>query len=195
MGLLPIHLDTVSASFVQGVNDATPFNLPKIHQEDSLPIEFRLLKRLAPISSDPPFEVINLTGYALKISVGIAGNVYASQSTWTLDATATVLSGAVDLASVASGVADGTKLLFEARVTDPDGNNYRGIQETVWCKSVATSGAVVSPPVEVGITVTQAVAMFLPKGALAGITLVDTVTAQKYILYIADGAVKIDPVT
>lgn len=190
MGLLPIFLEVTRASLVRGAQDATPFTLPDLHQGTSIPIEFSLVRLTDPLSRTP-LETLSLSGYSLRISVGIEGTTYAAQTTWTANSTNTVLSGALDLRTAPLNALSSTSngLLFEAIVTDPDGNPYSAIQSIGWRKSVYVPGDMAPEVEDSPITASQAIALLgRPVGS---VPIVDSVTQAVHLLTIEDGAVMV----
>jgi hypothetical protein len=140
--LLPICFVTNDGGLVYSRSNQTGFVIPPLYQEDGLPLEVSAVKRINH-SPDVPFEVINLAGYALKISIGTANSILATQEAWTLSADGTSLSGTLDLNTAAiNALADTyTSARFEIRLNNGV-SFFRGQFEVVIKKSVALAGAV-----------------------------------------------------
>lgn len=134
--LLPICFVTNRGQLAYGPGNATTLELPPLYQEDGVPIEFSAVKRL--YETSPIFESIPLTGYALKISIGSAGNILATQETWSLNSAGTTLSGTLDLntAGIAALGSPAQTVTFEIRLSGSSGFFRGQFPVTIW-KSVA----------------------------------------------------------
>ena len=71
-GLLPINFVVNRKILCFSETDPKQVFLPAFYQEDTLQIRFKALKQIS-LMEPPFFEKLNLTGYALQVSVGTVG--------------------------------------------------------------------------------------------------------------------------
>lgn len=151
---------------VQSVTDASKYELPELHQEDGLTIDFRAVRYVGGISNQlmggAVFEVINLAGISLQIAVGIANTIYASTITWTPNEDSTILTGALNLNTAAiDALADGALVTFEIKLagTYP----YRGQFPVRIRKSVVLAETLGEPELDIALGRAEADAKYLPQ--------------------------------
>lgn len=194
MALLSLNFDTQTGKLVFSETQPTPFILPELHQEDSPTIEFRALKRIRQ-STAPFFERTALTGYDLLISVGIAGTIYASASSWTTSDSDTLLTGRLDLNTASiSALADNTECILEVRLFDGVGY-YRGHQNVRVRKSVATTGTLQAVVNDIALGKREASRTYVPQNSATGFTMVDEVTGELMIIHCRGGALLAEPIS
>lgn len=194
MALLSLNFETQSKRLVFSETQPVQFTIPDLHQEDSPTIEFRALKRVR-LNSAPFFERVSLSGYDLLISVGIAGTIYASTSTWTASDGNTLLTGRLDLNTAGiSALTDGTECIFEVRLFDGTGY-FRGQQTCVVKKSVATTGTLQAVVNDIALGKREASRTYVPQDGATGFTMVDEVTGQKMIIHCVNGMLLADPIS
>lgn len=194
MALLSLNFDIQSKQLVFSETNPSPFTLPPLHQEDGPSIEFRALKRVRQ-NATPFYERINFTGYDLLISVGIAGNIYASASSWTASDGGQLLTGRLDLNTVGiSGLADGTQAIFEIRLFDGTGY-YRGQTPCFIKKSVAVSGALQPVVNDTALGIREASRTYLPQQGVTSFTMIDEATGEEMIVRLFNGTLQASPIT
>ena len=112
MALLNLFFDTTKRAFVGGVTNPGGFRIGDLYQEDGIPMTLKALNRISTFAA-PFYEVVSLTGYSLQVSVGTAGSILATQTSWSLNAAEDEWSGSVDLnVSGIASLAHGTTVIF-----------------------------------------------------------------------------------
>lgn len=167
MALLPLYVVGNENRFVISETTTEGFSIPNIHQEDILDIKLTLLTRIRS-SYIPFFERVSLQGYSLYVAVGTAGSALASQNSWVISSDGYSLSGTLDLnQSGINSLADGTRLIFEARLSTST-TKIRAATEVTYRKSVILAG-VLSPPVsDVALGQLEAKRTYVSKIGAAG---------------------------
>ena len=194
MALLSLNLDTQLGKLVFSESQPVPFILPDFFQEDSPTIEFKALKRIR-LNSAPFYERTALTGYDLLISVGIAGTIYASAATWIASDANTILTGRLDLNTVAvSALADNTEVTLEVRLFDGIGY-YRAQQNCRIRKSVATTGTLQAVVNDIALGKREASRVYVPINGCTGFTMIDEVDGTEMIVRLIGGALKAEPIS
>ena len=194
MAFLSLNLDTQSGKLVFSETQPVPFQLPELFQEDSPTIDFRALKRIRQNVS-PFFERVALSGFDLLVSVGIAGTIYASASSWTASDGNTLLTGrlALNTASI-SALADGTECILEVRLFD--GVGYYRAQQTVRVrKSVATTGTLQAVVNDIALGKREASRTYVPQSGCTGFTMIDEVDGTQMIIRLKGGALLAEPIS
>ncbi len=194
MALLVLNFDILSKQLVFSETNPTPFTLPQLHQEDGPTIEFRALKRVR--QNAPPFyERLNFTGYDLLISVGIAGTIYASATSWTTSDGGQLLTGRLDLNTAAiSALADGTQCIFEIRLFDGTGF-YRGQAPCFIKKSVAVAAALQPVVNDTALGIREASRTYVPQNRATGFTMIDEATGEEMVVRLFNGTLQASPIT
>lgn len=194
MALLSLNFDTQNGRLVFSETQPTPFTIPDLFQEDSPTIEFRALKRIR-LNAAPFFERIALSGYSLQISVGIAGTVYASASSWTASDSNTLLTGRLALNTAGiDALADNTEVLFEVKIFDGTGD-YRCQQPVRIRKSVATSATLQPVVNDIALGKTEASRTYVPQNRATGFTMVDEATGEEMVVRLFNGTLQASPIS
>lgn len=194
MAFLSLNFDTQKQLLVFSETQPVPFNIPPLNQEDGPSIEFRALKRVR-LNSFPFFSRTTLSGYDLLISVGIAGTIYASASSWTASDGNTLLTGRLDLNTAGiNSLPNGTDCIFEVRLFDGIGY-YRVQQPCKVFKSVAVTGSLQAVVNDIALGKREASRTYVPQDSATGFTMIDEVTGQKMIIHCVNGMLLADPIT
>ena len=194
MALLSLHFDTQSGKLVFSETQPTPFSFPELFQEDSPTIDFRVLKRIRQ-NTAPFFQRIPLTGYDLLISVGVAGTIYASASSWIPSDGNTLLTGRLDLNTAAiSGLVDNTQTVLEVRLFDGVGY-YRTQQSVRIRKSVAITGTLQAVVNDIALGKREASRTYVPQYQSTGFTMIDEVDGTEMIIRLRGGSLLAEPIS
>jgi hypothetical protein len=193
MALLPLFLDMSGKRLVNKRTDAGIYVLPDFFTEDTLDIELTLFQRIS-WTTAPYFDYVDISNYALFISVGSAGSVLASQGIWTKNTENTIFSGTLSLNTTGINGLSGspTNKIFEIRLFD--GTNYNRAQfNCVIRKSVALEAAVTLPGTDTALGAIEASEIYIPYKLPPGrsITLVSADETKETMLYLDnDGTVR-----
>lgn len=196
MALLPLYWDVVNKRFVFSETNPRHFMLPELHQEDSITIEFRALKKIREAML-PFFEVVTLSGYDLLLSVGSAASILASAGSWVPSSDNKTLSGTLDLNTAGiNALADGTAQIFEVRLFDGT-NYYRGQTSCTIRKSVATTGTLQAVVNDIALGKREASRTYVKKEMAAGEGILwQSASGRKWIEYMHDdGSKRVEEVT
>lgn len=194
MALLSLNFDVQSGQLVFSETNPTPFTLPPLHQEDGPTIEFRALKRIRQ-NSAPYFERINFSGYDLLISIGTAGSILASGSSWTASDGNTLLTGRLDLnTSGISLLADGSTAKFEIRLFDGTGY-YRGQQDCTVRKGVALTSSLQPVVNDIALGKREASRTYVPQYKATGFTMIDEATGEEMTIRLFNGTLQASPIS
>lgn len=162
MANLRLYFDLLSKKLAIAKNGPYGYQLPPFRQEDVLELEISITRQIAFVISD--FELVNLSGFALRASVGaVIGTSLSTVSSFTPDESNTKLTGALSL-NVAgiSALSDGATLYFEIIATDAVGT-YGKRFTTTFEKAIYTSGSLVTPPDDVALGRAEASRLYLLK--------------------------------
>lgn len=183
MALLTLFFESTSKLLAAGQNLPLGYSLPHLRQEDILNVELSVIKLINEMTS-PRYELVNLAGYSLRISIGTAGSVLASQNSFALDATNTKFVGLLNLNTAGiNALTDGqTGISFEILVTDAAGGIYGQKFPCFIDKAVFLSGAVVNPPADIALGRLEAQRLYFPNEGAAG---------QGFIMKSGDGLKRI----
>lgn len=198
MSLLDLNFDVTSKVLVRGLTVPSPFSIPSLYTEESLPMSFTALRRVSWIDGDSPiYERVAMSGYALQVSIGSASSVLASASTWAISADGYSLSGTMDLNTAGvNALADGASKTFEVRLFDGT-NYYRTQQPVAIFKSVAVSGVAIPLPSPTALSKDEALAVFLPRNDIRSFTMLSLPTGAKRGLayFHDDGSWRVEEIT
>lgn len=194
MALLSLNFDVQAGQLVFSETNPTPFTLPALHQEDGPTIEFRALKRIRQNAS-PFFERINFSGYDLLISVGTAGSILASATSWTASDSNDLLTGRLDLNTAGiTGLADSTECIFEIRLFDGTGY-YRGQQVCRVKKSVALTSSLQPVVNDIALGKREASRTYIPQYRATGFTMIDEATSEEMVVRLFNGTLQASPLS
>lgn len=194
MALLDLYFDTARKKLVRSLTDSSDFALPEFHQEDKIALSLRACKLIDQFNV-PSFEQISLAGYSMQISVGLADDVYATQSSWTLDSTNYVLSGVLDLATAEiTALADGTEVKFEIILSEATPSTFRGIFPVRIRKSVVLTSSLLPVPVGNALSEEKAAVIYLPRSGIRSFTMVDD-DGVTYLVRIVNGDLRCEAIT
>lgn len=192
-GLLPINFVVNEKYLAFSETNPRKILLPAFYQEDTIQMRFKALKHTS--DKFPFLEKLNLTGYALQVSVGSVGSIMANNLTWNLVDNGYALEGNLNLNTglvLAALTADSVQLRFEILLI-LGGVPYRMHQSITVNKSVALAGAPVAPPNDAALGVLVAQRTYAPLNDCPGIVFVSP-AGKRFELYIDDnGAVLADP--
>jgi len=199
MALLTLFYEATSKSLAAARNLPLGYQLPALRQEDIVSLELSILKSISEFSQTPN-ELVNLTGYSARVSLGTAASVLASQNTFTIDATATKLTGLLNLntAGVNALTDRQSGIYLELLFTEP-GGGISGQRFPVFIeKAVFMSGTVVAPPSDVALGRLEAQRTYVAKEGAAGEAQIFTSAdgLKKIIKYAHnDGSMREEPIS
>lgn len=193
-GLLPINFVVNEKYLAFSETNPRKILIPSFNQEDILQIKFKALKRIS--ESFPFLEKLNLTGYALQISIGNVGSILANNITWNLTENGTALEGELNLNTaplLAALTADSVNLIFEI-ILSTASVKYRMSQVVAVKKSVVLTGALVPPPTDTALGKLEATRLYVPLADCPGFVMKDEVTSQRCFVHLVNGALLADPI-
>jgi hypothetical protein len=168
-GLLPLIFETQSGKLVFSDTDLSEVALKDLFQEDGLNIAFQAVKRINRVVS-PLAQKISLSGYSLRVSVGVAGNPYAQATPgdFTLSDDGYVYNGTLNLnTSEIDALADGAEAKFEIHLSSGS-ILHRGQYTVKIRKAVHTTGVLVPVATDRALGAQEADRTFVKKIMAAG---------------------------
>lgn len=190
MAFLPLYFDTVNKQLVKSESNPGLFTMPDISQEEVLDIELTPLRRIS--YTTPPFFGRHMTsGLALVISIGTAGTVNATQSTWAEINGGATFSGSLDLSTAGiNALTEGAAQIFEVRITGSVGLS-RGLFNVRYHKGVNTSGTVQPVVNDTALGRVEATRLYVPQVMAAGQSMQwQTESGRTFIEYMHDDGTK-----
>lgn len=193
---LTLYFDLLSKELAATLQGPTGLQLPPFGQEEIVPLQIGVIRRISEIDA-PLFESVQIAGWSLRASIGVAGTAYVTQNAWTVVNNMFTGSLALNVAAInaltdeQSGVY--LDLLFNA-ASEP----YRGrfpvrIQKAIWL-----TGTLVAPAGDLALGTLEASRLYVRKEGAAGDSIILTSASglKKIILYCDDdGSFRSEPIT
>ncbi len=171
MALLVLYFDLSSKNLAFGPQGPGGAILPVLKQEGALSLHVSFIRRVA---VDPfgqaSYEIVNLAAWSLRVSIGTAGSVLATQNTFAVDSTNTKFVGALALNTVGINALTDRQagIYFEINYTDADGGGDGRRFDCLIEKAIYTSGAVIVPPTDMALTELKASRLYMKKEGAPG---------------------------
>jgi len=195
MSLLKLVYDITTKNLIRDQNLSGIFELPPLQQRDQVPIDFRVVRQIS-WSEAPFYEAINLSGVALRISIGSAGTVDASATAWTEVNGGESLSGVLDLATASlNALTADTTRQFEVQITGAAGGPYSGRYACTIRTAVYVAANEVPVPTGTPISREEAIALFMQRNAVRSFVAYSVPNGTKqFLCYLRDdGSLAADP--
>lgn len=197
MANLILYFEMLSKQLATSEQGQLGFQLPTFGQEDTLDLEISLMRRVNEIRQ-PLYEVENVAGWSLRVSVGsVLGTADATTITFNPDATGKKLLGQLALNTAGlNALADQSRIYFEI-IASKGTSKYRKRFETLWEKAIYTSGSLVAPAGDTALGLIDANNRFVKREGAAGEGFILTSPAgQRAYVYLRDDkSLAIDPIT
>lgn len=200
-GLLPIIFDTKSSRLVFSETDSSGVILPDLYQEDGVYIAFQAVKQINRTQL-PFFEKIPLSGYALRISVGVAGNPYAQATPgdFVLSSDGYVYNGNLNLNTAEVDAAFSSATFFDTTLEiflSSGSTVHRGQFSVKIRKAIHTTGALVPVATDRALGAQEADRTYVRKEAAAGDYEVKTTPSGRRFAFYAhdDGTFRGEEIT
>lgn len=195
-GLLPINFIVNQKILCLSETNPAKILLPAFYQEETIGIRFKALKYIS--HTFPFLQKLNLSGYALQISVGSAGSIKANAITWTPAENNTALEGDLALNTADINTALGSnneiQLTFEINFKLA-GLPYIAQFPITVKKRVALAAALVPVDGDSALGSLEAKRTYAPLNDCPGIVMKDQITGERWFFYIANGVPVYDPIT
>jgi len=151
----------------KSAQDLTVFGLPELSKDDQLAVELTLMARTT--DDAEPWEIVDPGSYALKIGIFIGSGCtqLAFQNAFTDDTVNQKKTGILSLADAAMTTALSTSEkitpIFEIQVEDANGPRTVYRKAVTITKHCITAASVTVPPTETAMTMSTAIALFVPR--------------------------------
>ena len=164
---LKLFNDITNRKFVVRPNDTGEFPFPKVFQEDRVNIEYQPLEINSSGSRITPYSVVSVVGLSLTIKIAKAsdGTILASQTSFSLDTAANVITGVLDCNTAAmvtamTGVAS-VDVYFEVELADATGSMTVAQVACKIYKEYITAGSPSALPLSSYLTRAECLALFV----------------------------------
>lgn len=195
MATLRIYFELLSKQMAVTAQGPLGYQLPTLRQEDSLDLEISILRQISTVKQ-PLFELVNLSAWSIRVTIGTAGSSLTTATLSTVDSSGTSLSGnlALNTAGI-NALSDSASVYFEIIATNGSyvyGKRFPAIIE----KAIYTSGALVTPADDTALGRAESVRLFVQKEGAAGDGFILTAEngVQAFIYLDNDGRLQASPI-